>query len=201
MTSNVPRGPRATATFFGGVVPASACEEELSFGIGLALGGAGLVLQHGGYNGLMEQAARGAATVGGQVVAVTLNDVDWGEFNPYVTDTIRLPTMGDRLHRFLDNTDLVVAMGGGVGTLHELTAALWYAGNIRAVPVWLAGETALRLSSFLKTERWLFESPTRPLGFLREIPDLATFERELSALLEDGDGQGSLDPAVARWRR
>lgn len=201
MTSNLPRGPRAMATFFGGVVPASAREEELSYGIGLALGGAGLVLQHGGYNGLMEQAARGAATVGGQVVAVTLTDVDWGEFNPYVTDAIRLPTMGDRLHRFLDNTDLVVAMGGGVGTLHELTAALWYAGNIRAVPVWLAGETALRLSSFLKTERWLFESPTRPLGFLREIPDLATFERELSALLEDGDGQGSLDPAVARERR
>ncbi len=177
-----PNGTRPTATFFGGVVPTSEEEEQLAYGIGVALGAAGLVLQHGGYNGLMEQAARGAAAAGGQVVAVTLTDVEWGEFNPYVTDVVRLPTMGERLHRFLDGTDLVVAMGGGVGTLHEFTAALWYAGNIRPIPLWLAGETALRLSAFLKAERWVFESPTRPLGFLREIPDLATFERELSPL-------------------
>ncbi|MCE7011780.1 LOG family protein [Kibdelosporangium philippinense] len=190
-----------TATFFGGVVPASDQEEELAYGIGLALGDAGLVVQHGGYNGLMEQAARGAAARDGQVVAVTLTNVDWGEFNPYVTESVRLSTMGERFHRFLDNTDLVVAMGGGVGTLHELTAALWYAGNIRAVPVWLAGETALRLLAFLKAERWLFESPTRPLGFLREIPDLATFERELSVLLDSRDRRGDLDSVIARGRR
>lgn len=170
-----------TVTFFGGVVPASKQEEELAYGIGLAVGKAGLTMQHGGYNGLMEHAARGAAETGAEVVAVTLTDVNWGEFNPYVTDAVRFPTMGERLHRFLDGADLIVAMGGGVGTLHELTAALWYAGNVRAVPVWLAGETALRLSAFLKADRWLFESPTRPLGFLREIPDLAAFYRELAA--------------------
>lgn len=200
MIFDPPHGTRLTATFFGGVVPASAQEEQLAYGIGVALGQVGGVLQHGGYNGLMEQAARGAAE-GGQVVAVTLTDVDWGEFNPYVTDAVRLPTMGERLHRFLDDTDLVVAMGGGVGTLHELTAALWYAGNIRAVPVWLTGSTARRLLAFLKAERWVFDSPTRPLGFLREIPDLTTFERELSTLLQDRAGQGTLDPAFARGRR
>lgn len=200
MIRNAPTGRRPTATFFGGVVPASEDEEQLAYGIGVALGEAGLTVQHGGYNGLMEQAARGAASAGVPVVAVTLTDVEWGEFNPYVTKTIRLPTMGERLHRFLDDTDLVVAMGGGVGTLHELTAALWYAGNIRAVPVWLAGDTALRLSAFLKAERWLFESPTRPLGFLREIPDLATFEQELAALCRHHDGRGRLNQAGSRTR-
>lgn len=190
-----------TATFFGGVVPASEQEEQLAYGVGAALGAAGLVLQHGGYNGLMEQAAHGAAAQGASVVAVTLADVDWGEFNPYVTSAVCLPTMGERLHQFLDDTDLVVAMGGGVGTLHELTAALWYAGNIRPVPVWLTGKTARRLSAFLRTERWVFESPTRPLGFLREIPDLTTFERELSTLLRARSGQGTLDPALVRARR
>lgn len=200
MILDSPNGNRPTATFFGGVVPASEEEEQLAYGIGVALGAAGLVLQHGGYNGLMEQAARGAAAAGGQVVAVTLADVEWGEFNPYVTNVVRLPTMGERLHRFLDGTDLVVAMGGGVGTLHEFTAALWYSGNIRPVPLWLAGDTALRLSAFLKAERWVFESPTRPLGFLREIPDLATFERELYPLLRNRDGQESPDPAVTRDR-
>lgn len=201
MTLDSSNVTRPTVTFFGGVVPTSEEEEKFAYGIGVALGAAGLVLQHGGYNGLMEQAARGAAAAGGQVIAVTLTDVEWGKFNPYVTDVVRLSTMGERLHRFLDGTDLVVAMGGGVGTLHEFTAALWYSGNIRPVPLWLAGETALRLSAFLKAQRWVFESPTRPLGFLREIPDLATFERELSPLLRNRDGQERPGPAVARGRQ
>ncbi|MFD7707530.1 LOG family protein [Streptomyces sp. NPDC059786] len=186
------------ASFFGGVVPASQDEEQLAFGVGVALGRAGFVLRHGGYNGLMEQAARGSASVDGEVVAVTLSDVDWGEFNPHVTRAVRHPRLGDRLHHFLDDADLVVAMGGGVGTLHELTAAIWYAGNIRPVPVWLTGDTALRLAAFLKSERWLFESPTRPLGFLREIPDLATCEAELAALLRDRGAPQAVGAISAR---
>jgi uncharacterized protein (TIGR00725 family) len=198
MTPASPDAARLTATFFGGVVPASEQEEQLAYGIGSALGGAGLALRHGGYNGLMEQAARGAAAAGGQVIAVSLTDVAWGEFNPYVTDVTCVPTIGERLHQFLDETDLVVAMGGGVGTLHELTAAIWYAGNIRAVPVWIAGKTAQRLSTFLKNERWPFESPTRPLGFLREIPDLTIFEGKLSMLLGGWAGQRTPRPTLPR---
>ena len=170
------------ATFFGGVVPASEAEQVLAYSIGRSLAKAGFTLQHGGYNGLMEDAARGAASAAGEIVAVSLVDANWGEFNPYVSQALRLPRMGDRIHQFLDTTDVVVAMGGGVGTLHELTAAIWYAGNIRPVPVWLAGATAMRLSSFLRSERWLFEKPTRPLGFLKEIPDAATFGEALSDL-------------------
>jgi uncharacterized protein (TIGR00725 family) len=196
MRSQAFTGRLRTASFFGGVVPASQAEQQLAYGVGVALGRTGLTMQHGGYNGLMEQAARGVAAAHGQVVAVTLVDIAWGELNPYVTDTVRLPTMGARLHRFLDDTDLVVAMGGGVGTLHELTAALWYAGNIRPIPVWLTGPTALRLSAFLHAEHWLFTSATRPLDFLREIPDLATFERELATLSQDLDQVAG--PAAAR---
>ncbi|PPJ13723.1 LOG family protein [Nocardia cyriacigeorgica] len=178
------REKRLTASFFGGVVPATDHDRELARDIGQTIGEAGMVLQHGGYNGLMEDAASGAASAGGPVVAVTLASVSWGEFNPHVSRAIRLSTMGDRLHRFLDGADLVIAMGGGVGTLHELTAALWYAGNIRSVPVCLAGPTALRLATFLRAEHWLFETPTRPLGFLHEIPDLAAFREKLPQLVQ-----------------
>lgn len=176
-----------TASFFGGVVPTSEEEGSLANDIGHELAAAGFVLQHGGYNGLMEAAAGGASAAGGEVVAVTLSDVDWGEFNPYVSRVIRVQQMGDRLHRFLDDVDVVVAMGGGVGTLHEITAALWYSGNVRPVPVWLVGQTAMRLAAFLRAERWLFESPTRSLGFLREISDSAEFRRALSDLTRDRD--------------
>ena len=174
-----------TATFFGGVVRSAPADGALARGVGLALGQAGFRLRHGGYNGLMEDAAGGAASAGADVIAITLAGVDWGPFNESVTEALHLPTLGSRLDRFLDGTDLVVAMGGGVGTLHELTAAIWYAGNVREVPILLAGRTALRLAAFLRGDRWLFETPTRPLGFLHTAVDLEEFTRTLAVLSFD----------------
>ncbi|WP_416973904.1 LOG family protein [Streptomyces sp. 4F14] len=176
---------RMTAVFFGGVVPASPDEERLAEDIGEALARAGFTLLHGGYNGLMEAVARGAAAEGGPAVAVTLADkhAEWGAFNPYVTAEVHLPDLGTRLNHYLDTADLVVAMGGGVGTLHELTAALYYAGTVRPVPVWITGPTALGLLAFLKREKWLFETPTRPLGFLSPIASATAFAAQLHDLI------------------
>jgi uncharacterized protein (TIGR00725 family) len=174
--------PDLTVTLFAGVVPPDG-EEPLAEAAGAALARAGYALRHGGYNGLMEAAARGATHHGGLVTAVTLADrPDWGALNPHVTTTVYAPTMGDRLHAYLDDADLVVAMGGGVGTLHELTAALYYATTIRTLPVRLLGPTACRLSAFLRAEGWLTESPTRPLGFLQELPDAEALDADLTAL-------------------
>jgi uncharacterized protein (TIGR00725 family) len=159
---------RPIATFLGGCLAPSANEEGLAYEAGRCIGELGFTFQHGGYNGLMEHAARGAAAAGAPVVAVTLRDKqEWGSLNPYVGRAIYAPDMGTRLGCLIGHADLVVAMGGGVGTLHELTAALWYAGNIRQIPVVTAGATASRLTRFLRSERWLYESPTRPLSFLK----------------------------------
>ncbi|GAA0355711.1 LOG family protein [Streptomyces blastmyceticus] len=186
-----PEATGKTAVFFGGVVPASEDEERMAEEIGMALAGAGFTLLHGGYNGLMEAAARGAAAENGQAIAVTLKDKhpEWGDFNPHITGEVHLPDLGARLNHYLARADLVVAMGGGIGTLHELTAAVYYAGNIRPVPVWLAGPTALRLLAFLKRESWLFESPTRPLGFLTPIASAALFAAELAHLSPSAKGK------------
>lgn len=171
-----------TVALFAGVVP-PANEEPLAEAAGAALARAGYILKHGGYNGLMEAAARGAARHGGTVTAITLADrPDWGALNPHVTTTVYAPTLGARLHAYLDDADLVLAMGGGVGTLHELTTALYYATAIRSVPVRLLGPTACRLSAFLRAGGWLTESPTRPLGFLRELPDAEALHEDLKAL-------------------
>ncbi|MFF4709603.1 LOG family protein [Streptomyces sp. NPDC001297] len=174
--------PGLTAALFAGVIPPDG-EEPLAEAAGAALACAGYALRHGGYNGLMEAAARGAARHGVPVTAITLADrPGWGALNPHVTTTIYAPTMGERLHAYLDGVDLVVAMGGGVGTLHELTAALYYATTIRSVPVRLLGPTACRLGAFLRAEGWLIETPTRPLDFLRELPDAEALDADLKAL-------------------
>ncbi|MFE9255690.1 LOG family protein [Streptomyces sp. NPDC006879] len=173
-----------TAVFFGGVVPASTEEEDLAEEIGRALAQAGYALLHGGYNGLMEAAARGVASQGTTVTAVTLagkHDA-WGAFNPHTTTSIHLPDLGARLQHYLESADLIVAMGGGVGTLHELTAALYYATTVRPVPVCLAGPTALRLLAFLREEKWLYETPTRPLGFLTVADTDDAFRAHLAVL-------------------
>ncbi|MFD0277986.1 LOG family protein [Kitasatospora sp. NPDC127111] len=173
-----------TAVFFGGVVPASAEEEILAEEIGRSLAQAGYQLLHGGYNGLMEAAARGAASEGATVTAVTLigKHDEWGAFNPYTTMSVHLPDLGARLNHYLDHANVIVAMGGGVGTLHELTAALYYATTLRPVPVCVAGPAALRLLTFLHEEKWLFETPTRPLGFLRAAETAEEFRTHLATL-------------------
>ncbi|WP_024756041.1 LOG family protein [Streptomyces exfoliatus] len=183
---NRPAGEK-TAVFFGGVVPSSPYEEQLAEEVGKGLGGAGFRLLHGGYNGLMEAAARGASAGGGRVTAVTLADKHavWGDFNQYVTDEVHVADVGARINHYLDSADLVVAMGGGVGTLHELTAALYYAGNIRPIPIWITGPTALGLLSFLYKDRWLVETPTRPLGHVTSIPSPGAFAAQLLALTQE----------------
>jgi uncharacterized protein (TIGR00725 family) len=174
------------ATFFAGVVPPTG-EEPLAEAAGAALARAGYALRHGGYNGLMEAAARGAARHQGRVTAFTLADrPDWGPLNPHVTDAVYAPTMGARLHAYLDDADLVIAMGGGVGTLHEITAALYYATAIRTVPVRLLGPTAGRLGDFLRADRWLVQTPTRPLDFLRTLHDAAALDADLADLAREG---------------
>ncbi|WP_301124713.1 LOG family protein [Streptomyces cacaoi] len=187
-----------TAVFFGGVVPASPSEERLAEEVGMVLASHGFTLLHGGYNGLMEAAARGAAAKGGTATAVTLADkhAEWGEFNPHVTGEARLPDIGARLNHYLDAADVVVAMGGGIGTLHELTAACYYAGTIRPVPVWITGPTALRLLAYLRRNDWLVETPTRPLGFLRPAATAAAFAVQLQEL--DAAGDAGEEPQVGK---
>ena len=74
------------------------------------------------------------------MVAVTLNGKEeWGSFNDFVTRAIFLDNLGERMNTLLSNAKIVLAMAGGVGTLHEVTAAIWYAGNVRRIPVALIG--------------------------------------------------------------
>lgn len=171
-----------TAALFAGVLGTPE-DAALAEAVGAVLGRAGFRLRHGGYNGLMEAAARGAASENGAAItAVTLaGKEEWGPFNWFVDHAVHAPTMGARLHAYLDDADLVVALGGGVGTLHELTAAVYYAGNIRPLPVRLVGPTTRRLHDFLVQDRWLVETPTRPLGFLRCLDDADALAADLSS--------------------
>ena len=189
------------AVFLGGVAVESPSERKLAYRCGRAIGRLGYILFHGGYNGLMEDAARGASAEGVQVVAITLaHKEEWGKFNPYVTRSIYVKDLGERLSAFFSHADVVIAMGGGVGTLHEITAAIWYAGNVRRIPVILLGHRAERLLSILKEHGWIYESPTRPVDFLHIVRSAEELDTLLCGLQVPITRDDETDPSSLRHR-
>ena len=91
--------------------------------VGRGLGEAGAVLVCGGLGGVMEAACRGAHRAGGRTVGILPGD-DRADANPYVH--VALPTgMGEARNALVVRAaDVVVAVGGGYGTLSEIALAL-----------------------------------------------------------------------------
>jgi uncharacterized protein (TIGR00725 family) len=102
---------------------ASADEMQLAAAVGEGLAEAGAVVLCGGLGGVMEGAARGAASRGGLTVGV-LPGRDTAAANPYIT--LPLPTgMGEMRNMLLVRfADAVIAIGGEWGTMSELAFAM-----------------------------------------------------------------------------
>jgi uncharacterized protein (TIGR00725 family) len=103
---------------------ADASEEERHFAgeLGAALARAGAVVVCGGYGGVMEAAARGAAEAGGLTVGI-LKGEDAGEANAWIA--LPIPTgMGDARNALVVRAaEALVAVGGAWGTLSEIALA------------------------------------------------------------------------------
>jgi uncharacterized protein (TIGR00725 family) len=91
--------------------------------IGRGLAEHGAVVVCGGHGGVMEAAARGAASAGGVVVGI-LPGSDRSEGNEHLT--VAIPTgLGElRNGLIVRAADVVVAVGGAFGTLSEIALAL-----------------------------------------------------------------------------
>ena len=118
------------------------CSEELySFGVqlGQSIAAPGRVIVCGGKGGFMEAVCKGAkmspGTFNGQTIGILPEDTS-SEANPFVD--IAIPTgIGIARNIVIINTaDIIIAAGGGSGTLSELAFA------------WQKGKTVLCLSQF-----------------------------------------------------
>jgi uncharacterized protein (TIGR00725 family) len=107
------------------VGPSEATAEELekAEAVGRLLAEEGAVVVCGGLGGVMEAAARGAATAGGVVVGL-LPGLDRAEANPHVTVAITTGMGEMRNALVVRAADAVVAVGGAYGTLSEIALAL-----------------------------------------------------------------------------
>jgi uncharacterized protein (TIGR00725 family) len=97
--------------------------DEWAETIGRGVAEAGAVLICGGLGGVMAAAARGARKAGGAAIGI-LPGADPDEANPDIT--IPIPTgLGEgRNLLVVQSSDVLIAVGGGAGTLSEIGFAL-----------------------------------------------------------------------------
>ena len=136
----------------GEVLAESIIESAVHVGRGVAEAGAALVT--GGTGGVMEAASRGAREAGGLTIGF-LPYADKAKANPYVD--LVFPTGLGTVRNILTarGCDSLIMIGGGVGTLNEVTIA--YDAGVPVVV--LEGSTgwADRIRPVLIDGRWLDE--------------------------------------------
>ena len=97
--------------------------DEWAEEVGRRIADAGAVLVCGGLSGVMAAASRGARKAGGATIGI-LPGTHADEANPFIT--IPIPTgLGEgRNLMVVQSSDLLIAVGGGAGTLSEIGFAL-----------------------------------------------------------------------------
>jgi uncharacterized protein (TIGR00725 family) len=111
--------------------------------VGRLIAERGAVLVCGGRGGAMEAACRGAKEVGGLTVGI-LPGPDRSEANPFVD--VVLPTgLGEARNALVvAAADVVIAIGGGYGTLSEIALALKVGKRVIGLGTWeIEGVTAV----------------------------------------------------------
>jgi uncharacterized protein (TIGR00730 family) len=116
--------------------------------LGRLLAEAGAQVVTGGYGGLMAAVSRGAHSAGGSVVGLAMSGWTKLEPNEWNTEIQWSDTYPERLAALLDSEG-VVALDGGVGTLSELAV------------VWAAAQTEIRRPRIVALgSRWARLLPT-----------------------------------------
>lgn len=123
-----------------GTSKATPAISALAFETGRLLALEGCTVVCGGMGGVMEEAARGAASAGG--ASIGLLPLDRSEANPFIT--YPLPTgLGEARNFVITNAvPVLIAIGGGLGTLSEIAMALRLGRKVVALESWTARDEA-----------------------------------------------------------
>jgi predicted Rossmann-fold nucleotide-binding protein len=100
--------------------------------MGALLASLGFDVMTGGYKGVMEAVSRGAHDHGAKVVGVTMTRWE-NRVNRYVMEEVRTADFCERFRCLVDRADAYVGMGGGIGTLAEVTFT-WQELHLGMVP-------------------------------------------------------------------
>jgi uncharacterized protein (TIGR00725 family) len=141
--ADLPRRGRQIA-----VIGSGGCEEgseawRLAEEVGTRLAEAGATVVCGGRGAVMEAAARGAASAGGEAIGI-LPTSELGDANPYCTHVVATGIGHGRNLAVVSSGETVIAVGGEWGTLSEIGFARAIGRPVVALRSWaLKGEGAM----------------------------------------------------------
>ncbi len=172
-------------TVFGSArIGADSIEYQEALRLGRILAERGDVIVSGGYGGIMEAVSRGAREAGGQVVGVTV--APWiGRLIPniYLSEERSAQTLFERLDALIES-DGLIALPGGAGTLGEVALA-W---NLRqmdlmpAKPVILIGDRWRALVEVVREQLIINDGDLALLTMVDTVEEaVEALEREVEA--------------------
>lgn len=144
----------------------------------------------GGSTGLMGAVADGALKHGGEVIGILpkfMADLEWG--HPGLTELQLVEDMRERKHRLLTDSDAVVALPGGCGTLEELFEAI----TLKRLGIYFSPIVLLNTRGYY----------TALQTFMRQVIDEKFMNAEHIAMWSLVDAVESVLPEIAatpRWR-
>jgi hypothetical protein len=91
--------------------------------IGKLLAQKGYSICSGGYAGIMEAVSKGAKSVKGKTIGITV--VGWSAIpNQYLDEVVEMPNLMERIMELITISDGYIVLKGGTGTLTELAVTL-----------------------------------------------------------------------------
>ena len=160
-------------TVFGGArVAAGSPLYAQCVALGRLLAEAGYDVATGGYTGTMEAVLRGAAEAGAHTIGYTCATFA-RDFQPngWVQEERPTPNLASRIQRMVDESDSLVVVHGGLGTLAEL-ALVWnmfLAGEAQPRPLVVLGPEWRRVLDRLYQETQLGSSAMRLLSLVDDV--------------------------------
>ena len=130
---------------------------EFAREVGRLIARRGGIVVCGGLSGVMEAAARGATEAKGVAIGI-LPDEDRGRANAYLSYSVATGTGHARNLAVVCSGDVIVAVGGGYGTLSEIGLALKVGRPVVAFESWDLGEQVMVATSPQEAVRVAFEA-------------------------------------------
>ena len=164
-----------------------------AYEVGRLIAAAGAVLVSGGTTGVMEAASRGAHEAGGLTVGI-IPGTERGSANQYVD--ISLPTGLGTARNLIHarGADAIVMIGGGAGTLNELTIA--YQARRSVVVLEGTGGWADRIRGVLVDGRYVDERRVTEVFFAQKPAEAVDKAMELARAVE---ARGAVTDDPSAW--
>ncbi|HTC85077.1 MAG TPA: TIGR00725 family protein [Candidatus Acidoferrum sp.] len=164
-----------------------------AYEVGRLIAAAGAVLVSGGTTGVMEAASRGAHEAGGLTVGI-IPGTERGSANQYVD--ISLPTGLGTARNLIHarGADAIVMIGGGAGTLNELTIA--YQARRSVVVLEGTGGWADRIRGVLVDGRYVDERRVTEVFFAQKPAEAVDKAMELARAVE---ARGAVNDDPSAW--